>query len=272
MHTIKTILRSILPAMIGGLFLTTSAAAQTATTTTTLSTAIATTATRTVVLASATNVDVGGLLFIDREIMTVTAVNGTTITVMRGVPSSKVSQHPVSSLVYVAAKAQKASVFKTDQVTFGTCVRANEAFLPQVNPDTGDVFDCPVGATVWVPMNKVLTATSVQFNLDNGAGTTLDVELIRHPRPIVITACRIVYDDATAGTVAAGTASVGTTVGGVDIVAATNYENTKTVGATTAMTIVAGKIAAGTPVLIRHTGVAATQAGMSRVECDYIPR
>ena len=269
--TIK-LLRAFSAALLALLLLPLGAAAQTATTTTTLSSAITSTSGRTVVLASATNVDVGGLLFIDREAMTVTAVNGTTITVMRGTPASKVSQHPASSVVYVAAKAQKASVFKTDQVAFGTCTRANEAYLPQVNAETGEVFDCPVGSTVWVPVNKVLTMRSVQFNLDNGNGTTIDALLTRNPRPIVITACRIVYDDATSGTVAAGSAQVGTTVGGTDIVAATNYENSKAVGTTTAMVVAAGKIAAGTPVLVRHTGVAATQAGMAEVECDYVVR
>jgi hypothetical protein len=225
-----------------------------------------------VVVASATNVDVGGKLYVDREALDVVSVNGTTVRVKRGADATKVSLHPASSPVWVAAKAQKASVFKSNQVTFGTCVRANEAFLPQVNVATGDIWDCPTGTLVWVPLNQLHTVTSVQFNIDNGAGATLDVELLRSPRPIAIAACRIVYDDATTGTAAAGTASVGTTVGGVEIVAATNYENTKTVGTTTAMVIVAGKVAANTPVLVRHTGVATTVAGMSRVECDYLLR
>jgi hypothetical protein len=86
---------------------------------------------------------------------------------------------------------------------------------------------------------------------------------------ITITAARIVYSDATSGTVAAGSVKVGTTVGGAEIVAATNYENSKAVGATTALTIVAGAVAAGTAVIVRHTGVAATQAGEACVEITY---
>jgi hypothetical protein len=79
-----------------------------------------------------------------------------------------------------------------------------------------------VGATLWAPINFDLnTVRSESFDIDNGAGTTVDRLLIRHPRPIQIVACRIVYDDATTGTVAAGTAKVGTTVGGAEIVAAT---------------------------------------------------
>lgn len=113
------------------------------------------------------------------------------------------------------------------------------------------------------------TARSVWFNLDNGGGITVDDVIIRPHTAIHIVAARIVYVDATTGTVAAGSAQIGTTVGGTDIVAATNYENTKGVGASTAMTIVAGAVAADTPVCVRHTGVAATQAGQAVVEIDF---
>lgn len=258
--------------LLGLILLAVPAFAQTATTSTTLSAAIADSSTRTFTVASATNIDVGGELWIDREALLVSAVNGTTVTAARGSEGTRASAHPSASLVYVASKATRSSVFKSNQVILGTCTRANEAYLPQINTSTGDVMDCPVGSTVWVPINRVLTAKTVQFNLDNGAGTTIDALLMRNPRPIVITGCRIVYDDAQTGTVAAGSAQVGTTVGGTDVVAATNYENSKAVGTTTAMVVAAGKIAAGTPVLVRHTGVASTQAGMAYVSCDYFVR
>jgi len=115
-------------------------------------------------------------------------------------------------------------------------------------------------------------ATSVWFNLDNGAGTTIDDVILRHSQAIKIEAARIVYVDATTGTVAAGTAGIGTTVAGVELVAATNYENTKAVGTTTAMTLKAAAsfIAALTPIIVRHTGVAVTQAGQARVEIEFV--
>lgn len=113
------------------------------------------------------------------------------------------------------------------------------------------------------------TARSLAFNLDNGAGTTQDDVVLRPAAAITITAARIVYSDATSGTVAAGNARVGTTVGGSEIVAATAYGNAATVGSTTAMTIVSGAVAAGTPIIVRHTGVAATQAGFAYVELDW---
>ncbi len=113
-------------------------------------------------------------------------------------------------------------------------------------------------------------ARSVWFNLDNGAGTTIDDVLVKAVAAIVIVAARIVYVDATTGTVAAGNAKLGTTLGGGEIVAATAYENAKTVGSQTNMTIVNGRVAAGGAVFCRHTGVAVTQAGQACVEIEYI--
>lgn len=269
---LMTLARAAAATILGLLLLTTGVAAQTATTSTTLSSAIADSATNLVVVASATDVEAGGLLFIDREALRVLSVTSTTARVRRGELGTRASAHPASSLVYVASKAQTPQVFRSDQAPFGTCVRAANAYLPQIDVPGGRVWDCPVGTLVWVPLNEASTVRSEAFNLDNGAGTTVDALLIRHPRPIVFSACRIVYEDATTGTVAGGNAKVGTTVGGAEIVAATAYANTTAVGTTTAMVIVDGKVPAGTPVLVRHTGVAITQAGEAAVECDYYIR
>jgi hypothetical protein len=131
----------------------------------------------------------------------------------------------------------------------------------------GSVSVASGGALTGTPMKK--TAKSVWFNLDNGSGTTIDDVIIRPTTAITLTGARIVYVDATSGTVAAGTIKVGTTVNGVELVAATNYENAKAVGTSTALTLASAAVAANTPVIVRHTGVAATQAGQAYVEIDY---
>lgn len=113
------------------------------------------------------------------------------------------------------------------------------------------------------------TARSVWFNLDNGAGTTIDDVILKSVVAITVTAARILYVDATSGTVAAGNVKIGTTLAGAEIVAATAYENTKAVGTETALVIAAGAVAAGGAVFVRHTGVAATAAGQSVVEIEY---
>jgi len=118
--------------------------------------------------------------------------------------------------------------------------------------------------------HATLIARSQAFNLDNGAAATIDDVILRHTKPVTLRSARIVYSDATTGTVAAGNAKIGTTVGGAEIVAATAYENTKAVGTVTAMTLVAVAVPANTPVIVRHTGVAATQAGLAYVEIEYL--
>lgn len=113
------------------------------------------------------------------------------------------------------------------------------------------------------------TARSPVINIDNGAGTTIDHTILRHPKAITITEARIVYDTETAGTVAGANAKLGYTVAGAEIVAATAYTNSAAVGSTTAMTLVDATIAAGAPVIFRHTGIAATAAGEAHIEIDY---
>lgn len=120
------------------------------------------------------------------------------------------------------------------------------------------------------PNAKLKTARSRAFNLDNGAGTTIDDVILRPAHAFYPVAARIVYCDATTGTVAAGNATIGTTVAGAELVAATAYGDSKAVGTTTAMTLVTtARQVAGTPVIVRHTGVATTQAGEAYVEFDY---
>lgn len=112
-------------------------------------------------------------------------------------------------------------------------------------------------------------ARSVWFNLDNGAGTTIDDIVLRAGVAIVVTAVRAVYVDATTGTVAGGNFRVGTTVGGSEICAATAYENAKTVGTVTDGAVVTGLVPANGFVCVRHTGVAVTQAGQAIIEVEY---
>lgn len=116
---------------------------------------------------------------------------------------------------------------------------------------------------------KVKTWRSRLFNIDNGNGTTLDDCIAFTTRKARLHAARIVYTTETAGTVASANAKIGTTVGGAEIVAATAYENSKTVGTTTAMTLVVTEVAASTMVCVRHTGIASTAAGEAYVELDY---
>lgn len=111
---------------------------------------------------------------------------------------------------------------------------------------------------------------SKQFNIDNGNGTTDDCCVLRHSQPIKLVAARVVYTDATTGTVAAATIQLGVAVAGATVIAATALENTKAVGTKTDLTLLLTTIAAGTPLIARHTGVATTAAGEYYLELEYI--
>lgn len=111
-----------------------------------------------------------------------------------------------------------------------------------------------------------------QFNIDNGSGTTDDDAFLMVSQPIAIKSAKVLYTNATTGTVAAATISLGTTAGGVELVAATALENTKAIGTTTALTLTsaARKVAANTMITARHTGVATTAAGEYRVIVEFV--
>ena len=88
-------------------------------------------------------------------------------------------------------------------------------------------------------------------------------------RPVKLISAKIVYDTETAGTVAAANMKVGITVGGADIVGATAYTNSATIGTKTAMTLLKSIIPPATPIIVRHTGIAATVAGQAHLELEY---
>lgn len=110
------------------------------------------------------------------------------------------------------------------------------------------------------------------FDIDNGNGTVVNDAFLYVTQPIKILSARVLYTTATAGTVAAATISLGTTVAGVELVAAVALTNSATVGSVQALTLTsaAARIAANTMITASHTGIASTVAGEYRVEIEYI--
>ena len=115
---------------------------------------------------------------------------------------------------------------------------------------------------------------SKTFNIDNGSGTTDDdVILADLDFDVRVVFVRAVYVEATdtAGA-ASATFSLGTTAGGVDIVAATALEVSKAVGGATVATLAATLVAAGGSLFARHTGIAATEAGQYYLEIGVLAK
>lgn len=118
---------------------------------------------------------------------------------------------------------------------------------------------------------KYLVTKSAVFNIDNGAGTTVDdVILAGLDFNIEILSAKLVYTEAT-DTAGAASANVklGTTAGGVEVVAQTALSAAKAVGSTQTLTLVATRINSGTSLFVRHTGIAATEAGQYYALIQY---
>ena len=107
---------------------------------------------------------------------------------------------------------------------------------------------------------------SQTFNIDNGAGTTIDEVLI----DTGARACRLLrayalYQEATQ-TVAAGNFKLGTAVGGATLVAATAYADSQAIGdVTEGVILLGGYIPAREELWVRHTGIAATATGTATI-------
>lgn len=114
------------------------------------------------------------------------------------------------------------------------------------------------------------TVRSQFFNLDNGSGTTVDEPLFRTgARGGRLVRVYAVYGEASQ-TVAGGNFKLGVAAGGATLVAATAYEDSKSVGDSTSATILVDRIPANTTVFVRHTGVAVTQTGTASIVVEWV--
>lgn len=154
----KHLFRTFGAILIALLTLTVPAFGQTTTTSTTLSAAVTSTSQTSVVVAAATNVDAGGILYVDREAMQVVSVSSTTVRVIRGVEGTRPNRHVTGAQVWVAAKLQKSSVFVSTYRS-GACTAASEAYLPQIDLLGGGIYDCPSAVGQWVNLRNQIVVT-----------------------------------------------------------------------------------------------------------------
>jgi hypothetical protein len=116
--------------------------------------------------------------------------------------------------------------------------------------------------------------TLTPYNVDNGAGTTIDEVLTGgFPFDVFMVESRAVYTEAT-DTAGAASANfkLGITAGGATLVAATALEAAKAIGGYTVGEPLEVVIPANTPVFVRHTGVATTEVGQYYVEALFLPK
>lgn len=117
-------------------------AAQQTINTTTLSAAVTST-TQTFTIASATNVVANYVAYVDREMVLIRAISGTTLTVTRGYNGTLAQRHASSALIYTGPPAY----FASNDVN-GPCTTTDEVALPHINVAAGNVFQC--SDSLWI--------------------------------------------------------------------------------------------------------------------------
>lgn len=146
MKTLKLAVLSLLLVLLPSLAL-----GQTALTAT--STAAAMTATATsVVVASATGITVPTnsymAIYVDKELMTVTRVSGTTVSVIRGQGGTQANAHISGAIVWVLPATGAAFSFDPQ----GACTGANAIqYTPWINQITGNLWICSSVTGKWGP-------------------------------------------------------------------------------------------------------------------------
>jgi hypothetical protein len=122
-------------------------------------------------------------LYVDRELMQVKAVSGTTITVVRGVNGTSGVSHASGALVFVipgaAFGAWSGNGFEAasqgPSAPQGSCTRANETYLPRIHVSSGTISDCDGGQ--WVNGDAAQTTRS------GIVGSTSGANGFRYPDP-----------------------------------------------------------------------------------------
>jgi hypothetical protein len=133
----KTYLRLITFALVAFLCVV-PAFAQSTTTQTTFAAAVSTVSETTIRVAVATGFTAGTTFaYADGELMPVTAVNGTTISVVRGGNGTMAVTHTSGAVVWVGPF----TAFRPNDPR-GSCTAANEIQLVQINVNTGNIFNC----------------------------------------------------------------------------------------------------------------------------------
>ena len=127
-------------------------------------------------------------IYVDRELMQVKSISGTTLYVIRGVASTAAQSHASGALVFVVPAAAVANLSGVDYgmvpaVPAGTCIRTNELYLPRIQFTSGIISDCLGGQwyngdalqttrnhskVMYTPQTGAVITTAI-----NGTGTVL---------------------------------------------------------------------------------------------------
>ncbi|HZW05388.1 MAG TPA: hypothetical protein VFF58_00640 [Candidatus Nitrosotalea sp.] len=114
-------------------------------------------------------------LFVDRELMDVRAVSGTTITVVRGAVSTGATSHASGALVFVipGTATWVNATGQLQAIPAGSCTRTNELFLPRIDVKSGTISDCLGGQWVNGDLQQSQRITFTGFRFPDPGATAL---------------------------------------------------------------------------------------------------
>ena len=156
--------------------------AQTTTTTTTITEPLTNTNGTSVVVASATGITASTasaqrFVLVDRELMQVRTVSGTTLTVMRGVGGTAATEHADNANLIFGpagtwnpATGSARGVFVTGAAPIGTCTAGESEYLPVFHVPTAGQYDCL--SSEWRPLVDRFTAALIFEGATNNASET----------------------------------------------------------------------------------------------------
>lgn len=183
----KKTLTIALFSLLLALFAPFSALGQTMLTMTTLSAAVGDSSIQKVSVTSATGISAPStsdatkatFIYVDRELMDVESVSGTTLTVVRGAESTAGRAHASSALVFVIPAYlvifSGGAYGNPPAVPFGSCTRANEGYLPRIQFTSGLVTDCIGGQ--WTTGDALGTQRATTPYLSPAIGATLQTAI-----------------------------------------------------------------------------------------------
>lgn len=114
-------------------------------------------------------------LYVDRELMQVEAVSGTTVTVIRGVGGTAAASHASGALLFVIPAAAMVwsggNYGMAPAVAQGSCTRSSEVYLPRIQFISGMITDCLNGQYVTGDALQTTRAGSKVLYAPNPGGT-----------------------------------------------------------------------------------------------------
>ena len=126
---------------------------------------------RTISVASASGFAAGEYAYVDRELMFISSVSGTTISVIRGYGGTSAVGHANASTVYQGPADHFAAYDRS-----GTCTSTDELVLPIINVKTGKKFRCT--SSTWDVEEPAVSNVVAAFGLN------LDLETVSDGKPV----------------------------------------------------------------------------------------